>query len=75
MRGPSGYLAAQVARHEWGGLLVEEVEEVGTVAAGDLGAEGAHVISAEASPNGRPLLMVSNEVSGSLRLFEISQGN
>ena len=43
----------------------------GTPAAGDLGAEGARVIPAESSPNGRPLLMVSNEVSGTLRLYEI----
>ena len=47
----------------------------GTVAAGDLGAEGARVIPAEDSPNGRPLLMVSNEVSGSLRLFEIQKAD
>lgn len=43
----------------------------GSAAAGDLGPEAARVIPAELSPNGRPLLMVSNEVSGSLRLFEI----
>ena len=42
----------------------------GTVAAGDLGPEAARVIPAESSPNGRPLLMVSNEVSGTLRFFE-----
>lgn len=42
-----------------------------TAAAGDLGPEAARVITAESSPTGTPLLMVSNEVSGSLRLFEI----
>jgi hypothetical protein len=42
-----------------------------TAAAGDLGPEAARVIDAEASPTGTPLLLVSNEVSGSLRLFEI----
>ena len=45
----------------------------GTVAAGDLGPEAARVIPAESSPNGRPLLMVSNEVSGTLRFFEITR--
>jgi hypothetical protein len=44
----------------------------GTAAAGDLGAEAATFIPAESSPNGAPLLMVSNEVSGSLRLFQIN---
>ena len=47
----------------------------GTVAAGDLGAEGGRVIPAEESPNGRPILMVSNEVSGTLRLFEIQKAD
>jgi len=42
-------------------------------AAGDRGAEAARVIPAESSPNGKPLLIVSNEVSGSLRVFEIAQ--
>lgn len=39
--------------------------------AGNLGPEAARFISAESSPNGKPLLIVSNEVSGSLRVFEI----
>jgi hypothetical protein len=45
----------------------------GTSASGDQGAEGIRVIAEEDSPTGEPLLMVSNEVSGSLRLFAISQ--
>ena len=44
-----------------------------TLQAGDLGPEAARVIPAESSPNGKPLLIVSNEVSGSLRVFEIAQ--
>ena len=44
-----------------------------TQAAGDRGAEAARVVPAEVSPNGKPLLIVSNEVSGSLRVFEIAQ--
>lgn len=43
--------------------------------AGDLGPEGAHVVPADLSPNGRPLLIVSNEVSGSLRVFEIQKAD
>ena len=38
----------------------------------DRGAEAARVVPAELSPNGKPLLIVSNEVSGSLRVFEIA---
>lgn len=43
----------------------------GTPEAGDLGAEAARVVPADASPIGLPLLIVSNEVSGTLRLFQI----
>ena len=43
-----------------------------TAAAGDLGPEAARVVPAEVSPTGAPLLLVSNEVSGSLRVFTIS---
>ncbi len=43
--------------------------------AGDLGPEAARFVSAESSPNGKPLLIVSNEVSGSLRVFEIRKAS
>ena len=45
----------------------------GANAGGDLGPEAARVVQAEDSPTGVPLLIVSNEVSGSLRVFAIAQ--
>ncbi len=39
--------------------------------AGDLGPEGITFISAQKSANGRPMLAVSNEVSGSTTLYQI----
>ena len=39
----------------------------------DLGPEDVLVIQADDSPNGDPLLIVSNEVSGSTSLFGIKQ--
>lgn len=40
--------------------------------AGDLGPEGIEFIPAYQSPNGKPLLLVANEVSGTTTVFEIT---
>jgi YVTN family beta-propeller protein len=44
-------------------------------AAKDLGPEGLLFIPAAQSPNGKPLLVVSNEVSGSTSVFQIDVGS
>jgi len=44
-----------------------------TRTSGDLGAEGLTTIPAELSPNGRPLILVANEVSGTVTILEIAQ--
>ena len=47
--------------------------ELGT--AGDLGPEGIKFIPARQSPNGKNLLVVANEVSGTTTIFEITPQN
>jgi 2',3'-cyclic-nucleotide 2'-phosphodiesterase / 3'-nucleotidase / 5'-nucleotidase len=44
-------------------------------AAKDLGPEGLLFIPAAQSPNGKPLLIVANEVSGSTSIFQIDTGS
>lgn len=41
---------------------------------GDLGPEGLAFIPAKASPNGKPLLVLGNEVSGSTAVFQLNLG-
>jgi len=44
-----------------------------TAAAGDLGAEGLVFVPAKDSPNGKPLLLMANEVSGTTAILQINQ--
>lgn len=47
--------------------------DIESPAAGDLGAEGLVFVSAKDSPNGKPLLIVGNEVSGTTSVLQINQ--
>lgn len=48
-------------------------DETNFAQAGDLGPEGMKFVSAEDSPNGQPLLIVANEVSGTTTFYQISE--
>lgn len=41
-------------------------------ATGDLGPEGMHFVSADKSPNGKPLLVIGNEISGTTAIYQIN---
>ncbi len=50
--------------------ISQDPDSVGA-AAGDLGPEGFKFVSASASPNSKPLLIVGNEVSGTTSVYEV----
>jgi hypothetical protein len=39
---------------------------------GDLGPEGMHFVAADKSPNGKPLLVIGNEISGTTAIYQIN---
>jgi hypothetical protein len=41
-------------------------------ATGDLGPEGMHFVPADKSPNGKPLLVIGNEISGTTAIYQIN---
>jgi hypothetical protein len=49
----------------------EQDENLEGVDAGDLGPEGLVFIKADDSPNGEPLLVVGNEISGSTTIYQV----
>ncbi len=51
--------------------LTQDPDKVGA-AAGDLGPEGFKFVSASDSPNGKPILIVGNEVSGTTSVYQIN---
>ena len=57
------------SRSDWS---TEDVESVAG-SAGDLGPEGLKFVPAAQSPNGQPLLIVGNEVSGTTSVYDLGQ--
>ncbi|HEU4410923.1 MAG TPA: hypothetical protein VFS43_37065 [Polyangiaceae bacterium] len=53
------------------GVADHEASVLGDSAVGDLGPEGLTFIDAAQSPNGAPLLVVGNEVSGTTTVWQV----
>jgi 2',3'-cyclic-nucleotide 2'-phosphodiesterase/3'-nucleotidase/5'-nucleotidase len=54
------------------GVEYDEENLTNVADAGDLGPEGLDFVPAKKSPNGQPLLVVANEVSGTTTIYQIS---
>ncbi|MGB6221437.1 choice-of-anchor I family protein [Haloferula sp.] len=54
-------------------VVFDEDDFSDVASAGDLGPEGLDFVAAKDSPNGKPLLIVANEVSGTTTVYEISE--
>ncbi len=78
-----GRTYAFIALERTGGIMVYDVSnpfapfwvQYVNTSPVDISPEGLVFIKAEESPNGKPLLVVSYEVSGTVRIFEISKVN
>lgn len=53
-------------------VAYDEDNLVNVANAGDLGPEGLDFVPANKSPNGKPLLVVANEISGTTTIYQIS---
>jgi hypothetical protein len=81
----SGRSLAFVALERMGGVMAYDVTDPyspafaayantrsATEQKGDLGAEGVEFVAAEDSPNGKPLVLVGNEVSRTVSVFQVN---
>ena len=84
----AGKMFAFISLERVGGVMVYDVTDPNNVAfvdyknsrstsafAGDHGPEGITFIKAADSPNGKPYIIVANEISGTLTIFEVDTTN
>lgn len=84
----AGKIFAFISLERVGGVMVYDVTDPNNVAfvdyknsrstsafAGDHGPEGITFVKASDSPNGKPYVIVANEISGTLTIFEVDTTN